>query len=163
MRSKTTQQEIAGLIATLNAPWWKFWVGTRAKIRAAKALSGIGVDAIPALIDALSTRGAVWAVQALVHIGPALESCVGELIGAFTGEGASYAALALRNLGQPAVIPLINALKDHEWRVRMWSAMTLGKMGSFPLPIVPALRIALDDPNEAVRLAVQEALANIEP
>jgi HEAT repeat protein len=66
------------------------------------------------------------------------------------------AAEALGRMGDPrAVIPLIRALKDGDWRVRMKAAWSLGRLGDRSA-LIP-LREALGDPMEGVREMAREA------
>ena len=58
-------------------------------------------------------------------------------------------AKALSEIGQSAVEPLINALKDDEWRVRWQAAETLGEIGDVRA-IKPLINI-LKDENNGVR------------
>jgi HEAT repeat protein len=53
------------------------------------------------------------------------------------------------------VIPLIRALKDGDWRVRMKAAWSLGRLGDRSA-LIP-LREALGDPMEGVREMAREA------
>ena len=59
-------------------------------------------------------------------------------------------------IGAPAVLPLVNALKDDNSSVRWDAAEALGKIGD--ARAVPPLDDALKDDNSSVRRAVIEAL-----
>ncbi len=63
----------------------------------------------------------------------------------------------LVRIGKPAVIPLIQALKDEDWRVRDAALKTLGKIGK---PAVPALVNALKD--QRLRLIAIVTLGEID-
>jgi HEAT repeat protein len=70
------------------------------------------------------------------------------------------AAEALGRMGdQRAVVPLIQALRDEDWRVRMKAAWSLGRLGD-PSAIGP-LREAQRDPMEGVQEMAKEALGVI--
>ena len=56
----------------------------------------------------------------------------------------------------------MTTLKDSAFEVRCMAAWALGEMGSSAKKAVPALRDTLDDDEQAVRKAVEEALAIIE-
>lgn len=72
-------------------------------------------------------------------------------------EDAAMAALV--RIGRPAVPPLLEALKNKEWYVRMNAAETLGKIGDSSA--IPALARAFIDRDQGVREAATEALAKM--
>jgi HEAT repeat protein len=63
-----------------------------------------------------------------------------------------------------AAIPLIvESLADRDWEVREWAANALGGLGMAAKAGIPALRAALDDPDDRVRAAAERALARVAP
>ena len=68
------------------------------------------------------------------------------------------AALALGKIGEPAVEPLIAALKDSDDCVRREATEALGKIGE---PAVEPLIAALKDSDDYVRREAAEALGKI--
>ena len=52
---------------------------------------------------------------------------------------------------------------DRAWEVREWAANALGGLGTASKAGVPALRAALDDPDDRVRVAAERALAKVAP
>jgi HEAT repeat protein len=71
------------------------------------------------------------------------------------------AAIALANLGQPAVAALRKSLVSDSKDVRLWSAYTLGQIGPLAASTVEALNVALADADPALRAAAAEALGKI--
>jgi HEAT repeat protein len=69
---------------------------------------------------------------------------------------------ALGCLGEAAVAVLIPKLNDVDVGVRAHAALALGANGRIASPALPALRAMLNDPEEWVRQAAQEAIAAIE-
>lgn len=68
---------------------------------------------------------------------------------------------ALREIGKPAVIHLIKALKNRDEWVRLQAAEALGDIGPDAREAVPALREALEDNDWAVRRDASAALKKI--
>lgn len=68
------------------------------------------------------------------------------------------AALQLKEIGEPAVMPLVQALRSEAWRVRAGAAGTLGIVEDSS--VIPALLELLDDKHEIVRWATRRALEN---
>ena len=64
-----------------------------------------------------------------------------------------------------AAVPLIveRLETDRAWDVREWAAKALGDLGMAAKAGVPALRTALDDPDDRVRAAAERALARVAP
>jgi len=182
----STQQQIAELIAKLNAPWWKFWITGKAKDSAAETLAGIGQQAVPSLVNCLAGPGKFYASQALKKIGPSAapacvralserswaslvlkeigdESCVGALIDELAGERGVAACGVLADIGPPALSPLIKALESPDRETRIWAAMALRKMGGWAVEAIPALRSLQKDPDWEVREFAKRAIKEIEP
>ncbi|HEV3028500.1 MAG TPA: HEAT repeat domain-containing protein, partial [Planctomycetota bacterium] len=63
---------------------------------------------------------------------------------------------------QTAIEVMIAALKDKEPRARQDAARLLGEVGTDARSAAPALQAALDDENEDVRKAAQEALGKVQ-
>ena len=70
------------------------------------------------------------------------------------------ATAALKAIGEQAVPPLLGALKDKDWRVRLKTTETLGILGSTS-GVQPLLDIVRGDPDTAVRQDAIRALGNI--
>jgi len=64
-----------------------------------------------------------------------------------------------------AAVPLIveRLETDKAWDVREWAAKALGDLGTAAKAGAPALRTALDDPDDRVRAAAERALARVAP
>ncbi|MER3501614.1 MAG: PBS lyase [Candidatus Fervidibacterota bacterium] len=73
-------------------------------------------------------------------------------------EDRKIAIEALVKIGEPAVEPLIEALRDRDWEVRWAAAYALGKIGK---PAVEPLIEALRDRDGKVRRAAADALGAI--
>jgi len=70
------------------------------------------------------------------------------------------ATAALKAIGEQAVSPLLEALKDKDWRVRLKATETLGVLES-KSAVQPLLEIVKGDPDTAVRQDAIRALGNI--
>lgn len=70
------------------------------------------------------------------------------------------AMAALKAIGEQAVIPLLTALKDKNWRARLKATEALGVLGS-KTAVQPLLDIVASDPDTAVRQDAIRALGNI--
>ena len=88
------------------------------------------------------------------------EPAVEPLINALKSRWEAAAAEALVKIGEPAVEPLIHALKDEDSDVRAAAAMALGKIGDERA--VEPLTEALEDESYQVREAAKKALADIQ-
>jgi HEAT repeat protein len=101
-------------------------------------------------VVALGRFGYVQAVQPLIDLvrQPSREDSVD-----------SAAAMALAKLGQPAISPLLEVLQTGNPKAREMAARTLGSI-RYPVTIEP-LGALLTDPDEWVRIAAVEALAQI--
>jgi HEAT repeat protein len=143
---------------------------------AADAIGALGPrarTALPDLIAALKDEkkefvGANCSVAiALYRVGPP-EQVIPPLIEALRREEKtnglpSCAAIALANIGPPAVPALVEALKDKRAQARRAAAFGLGMIGAGAKEAVPALGAALDDPDQQVRFCVVCALQGIGP
>jgi HEAT repeat protein len=67
-----------------------------------------------------------------------------------------------QELAELAVPLLVDALDDERAHIRAESAYTLGELGSSAQAAIAALKKAMDDDDESVRMAVAEALEKIE-
>ena len=70
------------------------------------------------------------------------------------------AMVALKNIGEQAVIPLEIALKDKDWRTRLTATEALGVLGS-KTAVQPLIEIVQSDPDTAVRQDAIRALGCI--
>lgn len=68
--------------------------------------------------------------------------------------------IALKAIGEQAVIPLLTALKDKNWRTRLKATEALGVLGS-KTGVQPLLDIIKHDPDTAVRQDAIRALGDI--
>jgi len=131
--------------------------------KAAEALSKIGVPAVDALIGALrhSDDDVRWkAAIALGEIGD--RRAIGPLISLLCDEDRfvkSRAAYALGLIGEPAVEPLICALREGDGNLRWGAAIALGKIRDLRA-IEPLIR-ALADKYENVRAESAMSIAAI--
>ena len=106
---------------------------------AQSALAGIGVDAVPRLIEALDHQ---------------------------SGQVRAGAAYALRDIGpdaKAAVPALTKFLKNQDAHARQVAAQALGNIGSDAKTAIPTLRQAIQDEDETVRRLAREALKKIQP
>ncbi len=129
--------------------------------KAAEALSKIGAPAVEALIGALrhDDDDVRWkAAIALGEIGDprAIEPLI-MLLGDEDRFVKSHAALALGAIGEPAVNPLIRALREGDGNHRWGAAIALGKIRD-PRSIEPLI-LALADKYENVRAESASSLA----
>jgi HEAT repeat protein len=77
-----------------------------------------------------------------------------------------HAGLLLGRMGpeaRAAVPTLLELLNDESAQNRKLAAWTLGYIGQGAVEAIPALRVALRDSNEGVRLMAREALEKISP
>ena len=131
--------------------------------KAAEALSKIGAPAVDALVGALRhiDDDVRWkAAIALGEIGD--QRAIGPLISLLCDEDRfvkSRAAYALGLIGEPAVEPLIFALREGDGNLRWGAAIALGKIRD-PRAIDPLIR-ALADKYENVRAESAKSLAAI--
>ena len=91
------------------------------------------------------------AAQALIVLGPEASSIFPQLGHVFTDgelfEGGTRALSILREIGEPAVPTLANAMTNKPSRMREVIVMNLGHMGPKALAAVPALKSLLDNPD----------------
>ena len=123
-----------------------------------KALIDLGMPAIPSLIGVLKNENCTLrqaAAESLDRIGWIPDR----------GESGATYWVAKRNwdlcvaIGAPAVLPVIEALKNDSSSIRWDAAEALGRIGD--ARAVPSLKNALKDENSSVRRAVIEALGKI--
>ncbi len=69
------------------------------------------------------------------------------------------ASTALSRFGEPAVLPLIDVLKDEDWRVRGAAAWALGNLDD--KRAIEPLEELLDDESGFVKTGAKNAIANI--
>jgi len=136
----------------------------------AKALAGLGEDAVPALSELLGgprkgrIAGKDYAALAMAWMGPKAKAGVPALIKTLAGKDPLLrrrAVLALACIGPetPEVLPaLVKALKDESWLVRYETAKGLALIGLKAKPAADALAAALKDSEFMVRAASAEAL-----
>ncbi len=102
--------ELRRLLATLNAPQWKIWIGEKEKSKAVDRLIELGQKATAPLIYSFTGAGAVHAKRALLRIG---ELAVPALLNALRDpERQALAAVTLRQMeSRKSIYALINALE----------------------------------------------------
>lgn len=182
----SNKQILEDLFKELNAPEGCPGINNETRLIAAKRLYNEGPEAIPYLATALSGPGGAYATVALKKIGKKAipeclkalsspgapyaqlffselgENCIEELIVQLGIEKAAvYAALSLKDIGKPAIKPLICALTNHNHSVRMYAALVLRDMGPMAVAAVSALESALNDSNINVSEAAKQALGRI--
>ena len=83
------------------------------------------------------------------------------MTGTLSSHARQAAAIALGEIdpeSRPAVLGLIELLKDEDFVVRYYGAQALGQMGSAASEAVPALTDLLEDEDSYVRASAAEAL-----
>ena len=70
------------------------------------------------------------------------------------------AVRALKNLAHASLSPLVEALKNSDWRVRLRATEALGELG-LPGAIPPLLQVLAHDPDTAIRQDAARALGKI--
>lgn len=70
---------------------------------------------------------------------------------------------ALIDTGEAGVPALVELLMNERAEVRVWAAYVLGEIGPPAVSAAPALREALSDPNESVRVQAAQALQALYP
>ena len=136
---------------------------------AADKLGNIGAPAVPALIEALSSKESSftreYAALALAKIGkdaePALPALAIALRDEYGGNISMNASKAMAAIGKPAVPLLTEALADKVYWVRWRAAWALVRIGPDSAAAVPALTKALADKHKAVRQLSAKALGRI--
>jgi serine/threonine protein kinase len=104
------------------------------------------------------------AAQVLAMLGPTAKDAVPQLRDALNDSDAtvrSAAVDALVKIGPTAIPVLLSGLQNADKQVRLQAAIGLGEIGEAASAAVPALRRALKDDDESVRLAAEKALRRI--
>ena len=131
--------------------------------KAAEALSKLGSPAVPALIGALRHEDDDVRWKAAIALGEIGDpQAVEPLILLLCDEDRfvkSHAALALGSIGEPAVNPLLRALREGDGNLRWGAAIALGKIRD-PRAVEPLIR-ALADKYENVRAESASSLGAI--
>jgi HEAT repeat protein len=129
--------------------------------RAAQDLIGLGVDAVPALLEALQTKDANLLAlyqQILARIPSATPSLIKTLKTAHPIIRGRVAEIFAINKDRNAVPALLEALQGEYFTVRSRAALALGKIGD-PKAIQPLLH-GLEDREDEVRIAACLALGS---
>ncbi len=127
---------------------------------AAKDLIRMGADAVPALVDSLTTRDPSlrdMISQILVRIGPAAVSPLCKALSTARPETRAPVAQVLGVIKDQTAIPaLLDALRGEFFTVRVEAALALGQIRD--PQVIPALTEALKDKEPEVRAAACIAL-----
>ncbi len=129
---------------------------------AAEALRRIGEPAVAPLMEALSDADVyvrMCAARALGQLGD--EPTIRPLIEAAASNFAVWFCTteALKEIGKPALEPLVEALSDGNMYMQLYAAETLGMIGDNH--VIGALIESLADSNSSVRASAAEALGHI--
>ena len=138
---------------------------------AAQALSAVGSQAVPALIETLEDEE--WWVRAmtadvLTKIGQSAGDAVPALIERANDEHWWVRRNAIEALGTigscsaDATSLLVNAVRDEDYRVRRNAALTLAKLGHPTDQAIPGLVGMLEDENRYNRFYAANALRRID-
>jgi HEAT repeat protein len=135
---------------------------------AAMAISQLGADSVPVLIEAMETEGIYHAdvIFALARIGKDAHVATQHLIEAMEDKRPGVRAAAAFALGaiyvdhQNTVPVLVKALDDENHLVRFYGARSLHMIGSVA---VAELIVALNDENEKVRANAAFTLGEVSP
>lgn len=93
-------------------------------------------------------------------VGNTNKRAISEIIGEMENMDAHFKIVeTLGKIGKPAVVPLISALKEKDWRVRLGSALALGKIRD-KRPIDSLIEL-LGDENENVKKAANDSLEKL--
>ncbi len=131
--------------------------------RAAQVLSLVGAEAEPALdplLDALGDHEGKKLRQRPVDEGE-LDTFANFFAGASKTVG-GFAAVALSNIGEPAVESLIQRLRDEDAAVRENALRALNGIGKPASAAIPAVEALLEDPDERVRIGASVTLRTLE-
>ena len=156
--------------------------------KAAGTVEAVGTEAVPFLVRALQRKETAlmraWASAAgrfpllrLQRVDPSLlREKAAEQLGLVRGQSgvvvpvliaalqddhsnvSSEVQRALRRIGPVSLLPLVQALRHPDARIRQRSAEVIGDFGYAAKSAVPALSGALKDPNEGVRTSAARAL-----
>ena len=132
---------------------------------AASILSSIADDrVVDVLLSALVSEDWVVRMHASKAIGRlASPQAVGTLVLLLQDRVPAVrdeAMVALKNIGEQAIIPLVTSLKDKNWRTRLKATEALGVLGS-KTAVQPLIEMVQSDPDTAVRQDAIQALGNI--
>ena len=153
---------------------------------AVEAIRAIGADAVPVLVDRLrvtpdpldSTQD-IHTLSAFRALGPKAKPAIPDLVAllapaydaARTSRSepiaevqhrkSTYAALALREIGQDSVIPLTQALASDNTKVRFGAAMASQYFLRHAKEVVPALIRTLEDTDSDVRWIAARSIGDL--
>jgi len=121
-------------------------------------------QAFPRLL-ALLQSGYAEGERAGMLLRPVAAEVTGELIAQLEqsdGPAPMQIRRALANMGKPVILPLCNTLAHGRPGLRAGAALTLGDMSAERDAVMPELLPAIHDPDGSVRLAVAEAIVNLD-
>jgi len=138
---------------------------------AATALGYIGKQSLPALLNALTNLpppGCYFAFHGVEAMGsnasPALPALIGLLANANGSAASAAGTLGELKLEPQLVVPaLTGCLRNVNPAARCWAAQGLRRFGEEARSATPALLIALNDPEIAVRHHASNAVRQIDP
>lgn len=141
------------------------------RLYAARALAEMGLEALPALVEALGHKEApvrYWAATGLGNIGPNAKQAIPALSQALEDASASVrtsAALALWKIDHrsEAITALVEVLKDPSSAARLRAVQTLGGIGPDAKQAFPAVEAALKDQDGYVKRAAEQAVKDVNP
>jgi HEAT repeat protein len=136
---------------------------------ALEALSGLGVEAVPGLIEALKHESLRPAVAAILgRIGPAAKAAAPALIEVVKNDKHVHARcealFALGNIGPDVAVAeaAVGVLEDSDEQVYFSACYALGKVGPAAKDAVPALEKKLESKDVEIATAAAWAIAKID-
>ncbi|MBS0266308.1 MAG: HEAT repeat domain-containing protein [Planctomycetes bacterium] len=168
----------AGVPSSQAVPVLMAHLKTDHLVVAARALAGYreaAAGAIPMLLEIFRDKNqpteSRWnAVRTLGKIGPASAVAIPDLIQGFDDAEWSIREHCAESLGEigpaaaPSALPgMVRLLSDAVPRVRRDAVRSLGQIGGAAVEAVPEIRKLLEDPEEIVRVAAQNALEKLAP
>ncbi len=116
--------------------------------------------------DLLPFSSAIIAVQAAERRSQSLQdgviqACTGQSIDLGAPQLTNAELTALASCSSEVIPQLLEALKSHDWKVKVTAAHTLGLFGIKAQPAIPALNNLIQDENADVRFVAAQALGEI--
>jgi HEAT repeat protein len=133
---------------------------------ASLALRGIGLPAVPALVELLKDKNRddrIAAMDILANLGPQAKEVIPSLIVALNTNDPFEREQVTRTLvaiGKDALVPLLKAAQDRNIEQ---AHRVVGWMRAYTKESIPVLRTMLDDPDREIRRRAAEALGMLGP